>query len=307
MAFMTKIDDTKNTQLAMEIGEHDFEVEKENLITVSGIEDPLHVAVVRKDLRQYLGTVGKAWEPVQNKTFYELADELINSTNGVINGTLSMYDSAVIGISFKLAQREYVEGDVTELNFLMMNAFNGMFGIAGHATTYRLVSNVQTNTSNKVYNLKHTKNVLNRIEVVKNMLKYYHNEIAKFDEKMTTLVQHRMNDNAAVEWFKSLFPKPKSERASNILSNQIAVFIDCLHNGKGNDIIGVRGTCYGAFQALTEYINHYRTTRVHGNRDEEEVRFESVHFGSGNVLTQSGLSSITGAFSEFSEGEFTID
>jgi hypothetical protein len=312
MAFMTKIDNTQDVTLAMETAGHDFEVEKLQLQARKtsgqyGCLIPDYVSVFKKNSTDYLGTVGKGWELVQPKTIYDLADELIKSTNGHINGVFDMWGSSVIGISFKLAEREYVSNDNTELNFIMMTSFNGKYGIAGHATTYRLISDSHCNTSAKVYNLKHTKNVANRLEVVKNMLKYYQNEIAKFDERMTTLVEHRMNDNAAVEWFKSLFPKPKSERAENILKNQVSVFIDLLHNGKGSDIPGVRGTCYGGFQALTEYINHYRSIKVHNGRGADEVRFQSVHFGSGNTLIQSGLGSISGAFSEFSEEEFKLE
>jgi hypothetical protein len=218
-----------------------------------------------------------------------------------------MHNGSVIGISFKLAERQYIEGDIMDLNFLMLTAFNGTHGIAGHATTYRSTSDSQCNTSNKVYNLKHTKNVMNRIDVVKDMLRFYHNEIASFDQNMTTMVNSSMNDNAAVEWFRSLFPKPTSQRAENILNNQIGTFIDLLHNGKGSDILGVRGTCYGAFQALVEYINHYRRIRIHNNREEAEVRFQGIHFGSGNRLAQKGLGNITASFSEFSAEEFIID
>jgi hypothetical protein len=189
----------------------------------------------------------------------------------------------------------------------MVTAFNGTHGIAGHATTYRMASDVQCNTSSKVYSLKHTKNVMNRIAVVRDMLRFYHNEIASFDKHMTTMVKSRMNTNAAIEWFKSLFPEPNSERSQLILTNQVATFSDILLNGKGSDITGVRGTCYGAFQALVEYINHYRSIRIHNEREEDEVRFQAIHFGSGNTLAQKGLKNINTNFSEFSEEEFIID
>jgi hypothetical protein len=306
---MINIQDTKNTTLAMEAANHDFTVSKHHLNTIpGGIRIPDHCAIIKDgESSDYLGTVGIGWEPVQPKVLYELGEELIKSTDGVINGAFSMHGGSVIGIRFKLAERQYVAEDPMDLNFIMVTSFNGVYGIAGHAATYRTISNTQYNTSNKVYNLRHTKNVMNRLKVVKDMLKYYNNEIASFDKNMTTMVQSRMNDNAAVEWFKSLFPKPNSERAQNILQNQVSTFVDLLHHGKGSNIVGVRGTCYGAFQALIEYINHYRSIRVHNGREKEEVKFQSIHFGSSNTLVQRGLSNISASFTEFSEGEFTIE
>lgn len=307
MSFMTKIENTQDTNLAMNTGNHNFTVIKNNLITDTEIKIPDYVAIINQNTNEYLGTVGKGWEPVQPHVLYELADELIKSTKGAINGVFTMYGGSVIGILFNLAEREYISGDKVELNFLMLTSFNGMYGITGNATTYRIVSDSSCNTSNKVYNLRHTKNVHNRLEVVKNMLKYYQNEIASFDETMTTMVESHMNDNAAVAWFKSLFPTPNSERTENILNNQVNLFVDCLHNGNGSNIVGVRGTCYGAFQALTEYINHHRSTRIHNDREEDEVRFQAVHFGSGNQLIQKGLHTIGEGFLQFSEKEFMIE
>lgn len=303
--FMTNIE-TQDINLAMEAGHHDFEVEKQPLITESGVVVPDFMAVMKKETNQYLGTVGSGYEPVQPKTIYELADELMVATGGKINGLLNLRGGSVMGICFELAEREYVPNDPTKLHFVMLGGFNGTCGIAGHATTNRLSCLNQCNTSSKLYNLKHTKNVLNRIEVVKGMMKYYQNEIKSFDEKMTFMAGKAMNNEEAVAWFKSLFPAPKSERSEIMLTNQTATFIDCLHNGRGVNIPGVRGTAYGAFQALTEYINHHRATRVHGDREAEEVRFEAIHFGSGHILTQKGLSKLTSSFT-FNADEFMID
>jgi len=251
--------------------------------------------------------VGKGWEPVQPKTIYDLAEELIEATNGRINGVINMFGGAVIGLSFNLAERQYVAGDHVDLNFLMLTSFNGTHGIAGHATTNRISCLNQCNTSNKLYNLKHTKHVGNRLTVVKNILKYYNNEIKSFDDKMMKLVNKRMPDSEALDWFKSLFPKPKSPRGEKVLENQSYVFEACLLNGMGSEITGVRRTSYGAFQALTEYINHHRTVRVHNDRDVEEVKFQSIHFGTGNGLAQRGLNNLTSTDLLFSEAEFLIE
>jgi phage/plasmid-like protein (TIGR03299 family) len=305
MTFMTRIE-TKDVNEAMEAADHDFEVEKHRLHTETGLLIPDQVAIVNANNGAYLGTVGHGWEPVQPYTLYELAGELMDATNGTINGVFNLRGGRIIGISFNLAEREYIPGDPISLNFIMLNAFDGSHGLAGHAPTHRAACLNVCNTSNKVYNLRHTKNVLNRVEVVKNMLKYYQNEIASFDDKMKYLVSHQMSQTEAVAWFRSLFPKPTSERAETRLENQVSTFVDCLMHGRGSDIAGVRGTSYGAFQALTEFINHERTVRIHNDRDEAEVRFETIHFGSGNTLTQKGLSKLTSSFL-LDASEFHID
>lgn len=295
MTFFQEIE-TRDVGEAREAGNHNFEVIKEDLFTADGMLIPDHVAVLNQKTGSYLGTVGRGYEPVQPKTFYELADEFIISTGATINGIINLKNGSTMGLMFHLAEREYIDGDPISLNFIMLNGFDGWQGLSGFAPTHRIACLNVCNASNKVYNLKHTKNILNRVTVIKNMLKYYHNEIASFDDKMKHLVAHQMNQDEAINWFRSLFPKPTSDTSQTRLNNKITVFIDCLRNGRGSNIPGVRGTSYGAFQALTEYINHHRSTRVAQGRNEDEVRFTGIHFGSGNTLTQRGLNSLVSSF-----------
>jgi phage/plasmid-like protein (TIGR03299 family) len=309
--FLKKLE-TENMHFAQIEAGHNFVVEKIDLKTTSldeqfnEIHVPAHVGIVRTDNSKYLGTVGRGWEPVQPHVLYDLASELIESTGGKISASFIMMDGAVIGIELNLGEREYVEGDKIKLNFLMLTSFNGMYGIAGHATITR--QEAQMNTSSRVYNLRHTKFVGNRLEVVKEILKYYEREIENFDKKMQGLVNKRMSTKDALEWFRSLFPEPKSTVAERKLENQVAIFLDCLENAGGANTRGVKGTSYGAYMALAEYINHHRSVRVHNGRDEDEVRFQSIHFGTGNTLAQKGLNSLSkGIVTEFTEDDFLID
>ena len=308
----TKVD-TQDTITAMLAAGHDFEVEKVQIKTVdTDTLIPDHVAVMKKESNHYLGTVGKGWEPVQPEAIYKLAQELMDATGGRIDEVFSMKNDAVIGINFKLAEREYVEGDKVSLNFLMITSFDSSYAIAGHATCYSYNRQTSVNTSNKVYNLKHTRFVGNRLEVVRNMLRFYNDEIRLFDKKMERLVTKPMSKQESIKWFRTLFPEPKSPRGETIIENQVQLFIEAYDKC----LPGVRGTRYGAFQALIEYINHHRSVRVHEGREEDEVRFQSIHFGTANGLAQKGMRSLTkddekkkevdGNFTEFSEDEFTV-
>ena len=299
---------------------HDFEVESQDLITTGqiGLQVPDKKAIVKipnattseeapwENLAPtYLGTVGRGWEPVQPKVLYDMAGDLIEATGGNINGIVDMMGGAVIGISFKLAEREYVQDDKMDLNFLMLTAFNGMYGLSGSALAYRQSNDTMANTSNKVFNLKHTKFVANRIAVVKEMLKYYNQEINSFDILMNRLVTRPMSDEMSVEWFKTLFPNPSTHRSEVLLENSVDKFQTILNRQRSERVRGVRGTSYGAWCALSEYVNHQRVVRVHNGRDEDEVRFQSINFGTGNRMIQKGIDKLSQF--HFEADEFLID
>lgn len=298
--------ETTDPDVAQEVS-HMFTVEGQDIETVvGGLPIPDKKAIVKIDIHEpkVLGVVGKGWEPVQPEVLYEMAGELLQATGGSINGVLNLHDGAVIGISFKLADREYVENDKIDLGFIMLTAFNGMYGLSGSAHSYRHTTASMANTSSKVFNLKHTKFVGNRIAVVKDMLKYYNQEITSFDALMNRLVTKPMRKEDAIEWFRSLFPKPNSMRSERILNNSVDTFVGLLDDQR--QVPGVYGTSYGVWCALTEYVNHHRTLRIHNGRDPEEVRFQTVNFGTGNALIQKGMAVLSKDF-VFSEEEFLID
>jgi phage/plasmid-like protein (TIGR03299 family) len=54
-----------------------------------------------------------------------------------------------------------------------------------------------------------------------------------------------------------------------------------ISEGKGVDIPGVRGTVYGWFQAVTEYVDHYKPYRGSNNKGAEGAQFKMAFFGAG--------------------------
>lgn len=281
---------TKDVNEAMVISGHNFDVDMVPLVLPDGSEVWDKRACVCRDTGQYLGTIGRQTHPLQPRDFYAMAKILVDATGGSINETLTIDRGSVIGIGFHLDMREYIKGDQVELNFLMLTSFNSRYAIMGRALSRRLACLNQLPSSTKLFNIKNTINNLPRLTTATTMLGYYKNEMGHFDSKMRMLTACPMSEPKQIEWFRGLFPKPKAEsRSVARLDNVTAEFVDLVHGGMGSDIKGIRNTAYGALNALTEYCNHKRSTRVAEGKTEEEVRFESVCFGSADHMMQTGF------------------
>lgn len=285
--------ETRSISNAMIESDHNFTVGTVPLSMPDGTNVPDKLATVRTDTGQYLGTVGKGYKVVQPDQFYSLAQEFMINTGAIIDQTVTMKDSAVIGLSLKVNTREYLPGDPIEFNFLMMTSFNMQFSILGRALSRRLFCLNQLPNSNALFDIKHTTFAEQRLNMAVRMIQFFGKEQRMFDDKMKMLVRHTMSELAMVEWFRSLFPRPnlktQSKRAASILENNTAQFISLLNDGEGVEVPGLRGTAYHALNALTEYVNHHRSTRVKADRDANEVKWESTVFGSGNTLMQKGF------------------
>ena len=285
---------TRDIGEAIYNGKHNFEVKTVPLMMPSGDLVPDKKATVVKGTNQYLGTVGKDYRLIQPMEFYELAQRFMEETGAVIDKTITLKDGACIGLSMKVDTQEYLDGDPVELNFLMMTSFNMQYSLIGKAISQRLFCMNQLPNSNSLFDIKHTTYASQRVGIALRMVGFYGKEQADFNIKMRALVKYPMSERTMVNWFTSLLPVPTkgSKRGNSIYENTRAKFVELLQSGQGVDIPGLRGSAYHALNALTEFVNHHRPTRVKAERDAGEVKWESTLFGSGNQLMQKGFSKI---------------
>ena len=294
---------SSNIYEARDLADHMFEVESHRLTSERGHLIPDKKSIFRSDNQLYLGTVGIGWEPVQPIVLYEMAEKVLESVeSGYIEKAFSIKGCSVIGISLKLATREFVNDDPVDISLLMVNSFDGTHSISGYTTAYHRNSESYINTSSRVFNLRHTKFVVNRIDVVKAMLEYYYKEIDLFSQKIQSIVDKPMSEQMAMDWFRSLFPPTRTRHAEKILEGQLSTFACILMSQN------IKRTCYSAFCSLIDYSNNYRRIAVHNNRNEDEVRFESIHFGTANKFMQKGLDKLLPTdFTGFSASEFNLE
>lgn len=59
--------------------------------------------------------------------------------------------------------------------------------------------------------------------------------------------------------------------------------------GAGNDVAGVRGTWWAAYNAITEWLTHERGNSQGSERERAERRFDALHLGVGRKIGQRAL------------------
>jgi hypothetical protein len=67
------------------------------------------------------------------------------------------------------------------------------------------------------------------------------------------------------------------------IQKHIDKVIELVETGKGTDIPGVKGTAYGAFNAATEWADHYKPLRA---EDQSSGRLDSIWFGTAAKFKQ---------------------
>lgn len=134
--------------------------------------------------------------------------------------------------------------------------------------------------------LRHTKNAGAKVIQNREMLASIQGEVTTLADRMKLLASRKMNRDAMGSILDRLFPKTRNDdgetkettRRSNILADVLKIY----ELNDGNAFPEQRGTAYNLLNAITNYVDHERSSKDDG-------RAESALFGSGNSLKSKAL------------------
>lgn len=281
----------------------DWEVEKRPMEVLIGetveqmqryVQVPDKQAVLRTSDNTVLGVVGNRYECIQNSECFNFIDTIVGDGLAMYHTAGSLFNGKIVFITLKFPENVMVGNDIVEKYLLLTNAHDGSSALHGRMTPTRVVCAntlgmaLSKNTTHKV-SIRHTKNWEVKAKEARELLKltdfYYKN----MSESFNRLLDTSFNDDQILDFVSKVFPKTKSEKTGEpILSTQTKKIrkqvVDLAYNGKGQ--ADIKNTKWAAFNGVTEYIDHYATTRATGDRNADEVKMNSVLLGTGAEVKQ---------------------
>lgn len=278
----TAIDGAFTVEEALDKGEMNFDVELEEVTTQSGIVLPNYKAVMRTDTKKALGVVSDKYSPLQNREAAAFFDELTRDNKAVFETAGVLNEGRTIWLLAKLSGEplKIIADDIVDTYLLFTNNHTGMSAARARFTPIRVVC---ANTLGWAMERKareevvvtHVGDVAQRVKFAGELLasagKFY-NELGEGYRAMTKV---QLNTADTIKYIKeSLRPyKPKDtteqdmiefqeqeEQDSRQLKNEIEVVLNLIDTGRGSNIRGVRGSLWGAYNGITEYVDHYKAT-----------------------------------------------
>lgn len=268
------------------------------------VEIPDKKALVRDTDEQYLSTLSNQYVPFQNHEGFDFLDVLVEEGKIRYHTAGSLRDGKRIWILGRIAgQVEVVPGDVIDKYVMLWNAHDGSSSIRILPTAVRVVcantaSLALAKDGKKGVRIRHGKGATSedKLELAREALGLAHEKFDEYSEFATTLVGRSMNEEKWKEFSEVMFPDPdgpthviKSDGSQGQPRNLRAVknrnrLRELFESGRGQNISGVSGTFWAAYNAVTEYANYKRTTR-----GGAESRFESSLFGSGHDFVETAV------------------
>ena len=219
-----------------------------------------------------LGVVGSRYNVYQNEEMYSFADSLLDGARWETGGSLK--NGSVVFGSLALERETVLDpngvADVVKNYILVSSSHDGSTSLQASVTPVRVVCAntlaVALKGADQTYKIRHTQSMDGKVAAAREALGIASNYIDAFEEEAQKLFATAVTDKMFNDIVLAAYAKPKSEdskAAKTRWTNKVDELNE-IYRGEYNGMIA--GNAWGAYNALTERLDWYRTARS-GNEE----------------------------------------
>lgn len=235
--------------------------------------------VQRQDTGEILGTVGETWQPVQNLEGFAILNDVIAQASALDAGYGLWIESAgaldngrKVWVLAHIDQDLQIAGEAYRSYLLFMNGHDGRTSVTAAAVDMRVVC---ANTLNyaiyeenakqkrkgdpvpRIVRVRHTTKAAQRIAEAHAILGMRNRRAEEMARQAEHMVETTMDDGAFQDFLAELMPisEPDTPAATMIADRRSSV---TRLWSEASNLDAIRGTRWGALQAVIEYADHGR-------------------------------------------------
>lgn len=244
-------------------------------------------AIVRNKDNAIFGNVGERYVPYQNKSAFDWCKPLVETEFFQMESAGSLKGGRICWALLKADEAEVVANDTLKNYLLITWSHDGSKSVQVTPTTIRVVCNntlqMALSASGEIRKVRHTANIIPRLEEVRKMHEATANAFKAQQDAFKRLLDKKIEtpEEYIDRIIREVFGAPddlknmKEGRGKTILLNTRETLLDSAVNGSGIKAQGIGNTLYGAFNGVSEAIEH----SIGGNRVKD--RGYNVLFGNG--------------------------
>jgi phage/plasmid-like protein (TIGR03299 family) len=224
-----------------------------------------------------LGVVGERYHVMQNEDLFSFGDNILDGggrweTAGSIKGGRVVFGALAL-------ERETIldpngVSDKVKTYLLINTSHDGSIAIQASITPVRVVCantlNLALNTNKRKggakqsFKIRHTQTANGKVQIARETLGLANKYMDEFDKMAHAMIQTEINAKQFNDILLSAYPKPEKDAKGAIKKweNKIDLVND-IYTGEFNGMIA--GNAWGAFNALTERLDWYRSGRGGSN------------------------------------------
>jgi phage/plasmid-like protein (TIGR03299 family) len=248
---------------------------------------PDRFAVVRSDStpespQPVLGIVGSNYTPLQNRDAFSWFDAIVGEGAAIYHTAGALGDGERVWILAKLPGEIRVVGDdVTDKFLLLSNSHDGSASVQVKFTPIRVVcQNTLTMAlrSGPTVRIAHTRDLNRRMISARMKLGIIQKQFGKLEEAFRRMAKVQVTGDRLTKYLELVLPKPADEENTRAIRRVVlarAKTAELFETGRGNTLPQVGGSLWAAYNAVTEFVDHYQPA------GSGERRLDSIWFGDG--------------------------
>lgn len=228
-----------------------------------------------------IGQSGTRLTPIHNRDAFAVADTLVGDHGATIEGACDYRNGAVSCLVVGLGKIVLGDAlDAVDLNLFIRNPHDGSGALSFSLTSFRPACtnavHAALKNARQSWKISHTPNAAGRVDLANTAIIAALNYRDAFQVQAEAMIAQTMSDMEFDKIVSCLWPisetsgEKVTERRTAIREQVKAIRTD------SPTLDGVRGTVWGAFNALTEYTQHYRPVRG-GERARAEAQVDAAN------------------------------
>lgn len=251
-----------------------------------------HKAIVRATDGQPLGIVGNRYQPLQNIEAFAWFDPLVSSGLVQLETAGSLQQGKRIWILARITGDDVtiVGDDVVRKFILLSNSHDGTLAVRVGFTPIRVVcantlAMSHADGQSQLIRLKHSRSLVANLDALRDIVNIANQSFEATAEQFRRLAAKDISRADLQKYVKTVLghAETKDDELSTRATNQINDVISLFERGRGSELRGARGTVWGAYNAVTEYLSHVASA------NDGDKRYNSLWFGSGATRNQTAL------------------
>ena len=216
--------------------------------------------------RDVLGVVGERYKVVQNEELFSFADNMLDGGRWETAGSIK--NGTVVFGSLALDRQTVLDpnGATDKVNtyLLVHTSHDGSLAVQASVTPVRVVCqntlNMALHGVKQSYKIRHTQTVQGKVAAAREALGIAHKYLDEFDKQAKDLIETAINDKQFFDIITAVYPKPEKDAKGSVTKweNKIDT-LNTIYNGE--TCVNIKGTAWGAYNALTERLDWYRSPR----------------------------------------------
>lgn len=244
-------------------------------------------AVRRTDNQKILGVVGPRYMPLQNTDAFKWFQPLLDAKLCKLDTAGSLWDGSKVWVLAEIngnaKPMEIVKNDLIQRFLLLSNSHDSTTSVRIGMVPIRVVCRntlamAHNAASSKLLRLRHSKGLADNMDKVRDIISLANKEFEATAEQYKFLASRRIVNPSDLRKFVKIVAKVDLETPDSEISTRTKNTMDKITSlvsvGMGQDLPGVKGTWWAAYNAASEFLTWQR-----GNTPAN--RLDALWFGQG--------------------------